>query len=72
MRQYVTFGTGHRHEVGGKVLNADTVAVFEAADGDAGRAKTFEMFGDKFCFHYTEETFPRENWERFDPEYVEV
>lgn len=72
MKQYVTFGTGHRHEVGGKILNSKTIAVLEAADGDAGRAKAFEMFGEQFCFHYTEEDFPRESWKQFNPEYVEV
>lgn len=72
MRQYVTFGTGHRHEVDGKALNNGTIATFEADSYDAGRARAFELFGDKFCFHYTEENFPRKNWESFNPQYVEV
>jgi hypothetical protein len=52
VKQYVTFGQDHRHEIDGVILNADCVAVFEAPDADSGREKAFELFGRKFCFHY--------------------
>jgi hypothetical protein len=63
MKQYVTFGQAHRHVIDGKVFDKDCVAVFEAVDGDEGRAMAFQYFGPKFCFHSIQQPrmafFPR-------------
>ena len=48
-RTYVTFGQAHAHAVNGKTFDKDCIAV---VNGD--RAKVFELFGDKFCFEYSE------------------
>jgi hypothetical protein len=55
MKQYVTFGQDHRHEIGGVHFDADCVALYEAATYDEGREKAFRFFGSKFCFHYADE-----------------
>lgn len=57
MKQYVTFGQGHTHRINGVTLDADCVASFTAPDAEAGRARAFELFGRKFCFHYAEAEF---------------
>lgn len=54
MKQYVTFGQDHVHNIGGKTFDKDCVATFDAPSVWAGRRKAFELFGPKFCMHYGE------------------
>lgn len=49
---YVTFGSGHRHEVDGKFIDGNCVVKMQG-----NREDVFAMFGPKFCFEYTEEEF---------------
>lgn len=55
MRIYVTFGWGHAHTVGGQTLDKDRVAVIEAKDIEAGRARAFELFGKQFFTTYSQQ-----------------
>ena len=48
--RYVTFGRSHRHEINGKVFDENCVALVHG-----GRAKVFEIFGNKFSFDRTKE-----------------
>jgi len=52
MKHYVTFGQVHVHSVNGRTLDKDSVAVYEAHDPTEGRAKAFQLFGDKFMTDY--------------------
>ena len=47
--RYVTFGQNHVHSIDGKTFDKDCVAVIE---GD--REDIFKIFGDKWCFEYSE------------------
>lgn len=49
---YVTFGQAHRHQVGGKIFDADCVCRIVADDYFKARQKAFEMFGKKWCWIY--------------------
>lgn len=51
-KHYVTFGFGHVHEVNGKKLDHNTVAVFNAENATEGRQKAFELFNIYFAFEY--------------------
>ena len=48
IKSYITFGQVHAHSVNGKTFDKDCVAVI-----NGGRDLAFELFGDKWCFHYT-------------------
>ena len=52
MTTYVTFGTSHRHEIGGNVFDANCVAEIDSRTSQEGRDKAFEIFGRKWCFEY--------------------
>ena len=67
MKTYVTFGQDHIHQINGKIFNKDCVAI---VDGD--RARVFEIFGDKFCFEYTEEMFNFESMKFFPKGFIVV
>jgi len=57
MKIYVTFGQEHAHAnaFSGKTLDKDSVAEIECESVEAGRAKAFELFEDKFFTHYLED-----------------
>lgn len=55
MKLYVSMGQVHRHEINGKVIDKDSIAVINCTDYADGRRIAFELFGDKFCFTYSEE-----------------
>lgn len=67
MKTYVTFGQIHVHSVNGKTFDKDCVAVIEAKDAEAGRAKAFEIFGEKFCFTYPEDKFIKDKMMEWFP-----
>jgi hypothetical protein len=69
MKQYVTFGQNHRHEINGKVFDRNCVATYDAPDMDEGRKMAFDLFGRKFCFHYSDE---EPNMSYFPRGFVEV
>ena len=48
-KTYVTFGQSHAHQIGSQFFNKDCIAIVEG-----GRDRVFELFGDKWCFEYTE------------------
>jgi len=58
MKRYVTFGQNHIHNIDGKLLDCNCVAVIQ---GD--RHTIFEIFGPKWCMEYTEEEFDKGNLE---------
>ena len=72
MKNYVTFGQDHTHRVNGKTFDRDSVATYDSLDGIDGRDKAFELFGPKFCFHYTEENWDPSSIRFFPRGYVEV
>lgn len=72
MKTYITFGQSHTHSVNGKTFDKDTVAVIHSESAEAGRAKAFEIFGDKFCFEYSEKFWSRDNLAYFPKGYLEV
>ncbi len=47
--RYVTFGQNHLHEIGGQVFDKNCIAKVKGS-----RATIFNLFGDKFCYEYTE------------------
>lgn len=69
MTHYVTFGQTHCHEINGTVFDKDCVATYESDDG---LVRAFELFGDKFCFHYDESTFDWSSLWHFPRGVVEV
>jgi hypothetical protein len=72
MKTYVTFGKAHRHEVNGKVFDRNCVAVIHSESSEAGRAKAFELFDDKFCFEYSEDRWDKSKMGYFPRGYIEV
>lgn len=72
MKTYITFGYDHVHQIGGKTLDKDCVAVIEAPTSAKGRARAFELFGPKFCFEYPEDYWDEEKLKFFPRGYVEV
>lgn len=54
MKTYVTFGQDHTHNIKGKIIDKDCVAVIECDNPADGRQKAFDLFGNKFCFEYPE------------------
>lgn len=54
MKTFVTFGQEHIHRVNCQTIDCNTVAVIEAKNAQAGRAKAEELFGRKFCTTYYE------------------
>lgn len=72
MKQYVTFGQIHSHVIKGTLFNHNCVATFDAADYESGREKAFELFGPRFCFHYSEEDFDHSSMKYFPDGLVEV
>jgi len=67
MKTFVTFGQDHIHEVNGKTIDKDCVAVVY---GD--RDKVFEIFGPKFCFEYPEDRWDDEKMKYFPRGYIEI
>lgn len=45
---YITFGQSHYHNIGGVILNKDTVAVVEGRDEGEVHEKAMRIFGGKF------------------------
>jgi len=58
MKNYVTFGQVHVHEVSGITFDRNCVATYESDTKEDGRNFAFSIFGDKFCFHYVEPDIP--------------
>lgn len=72
MRNYVTFGQVHRHEINEKRLDKDCVAVFDTPSHEEGRKKAFDLFGDKFSMIYDESNFDESVMLHFPRGYVEL
>jgi hypothetical protein len=71
-KHYVTLGYDHVHLIDGKILDRDTVAVFEAESAQKGREKAFELFGAKFCFEYHDTKWKESNMQYFPKGYVYI
>lgn len=67
MKTYVTFGQDHVHNINGKTIDKDCVAI---VNGDLGTV--FEIFGSKFCFEYQEQHWDKSKIEHFPRGYVEI
>jgi len=72
MKTYITFGQVHLHEVNGKVLSKDTVAVINCENANEGRNIAVKLFGKYFCFSYYEEQFDMDSMKFFPKGFVEV
>ena len=72
MKTYVTFGFDHVHEVDGKTIDKDCVAVITSGSAAEGRKSAFEMFGDKFCFEYPEDHFSFDSMRYFNRGLINV
>lgn len=72
VRNYVTFGQAHAHRIDGVTLECDCVASYTSPDAESGRAKAFELFGRKFCFHYTENEIEHVNMNYFPRGVIDI
>lgn len=74
MKTYITFGSCHRHELSdGRILNGNTVAVFEHKLEGQGRSWAFQLFGPKFAFEYSEKSWDETSMDKYYPGgYVEI
>lgn len=59
MKTFVTFGQVHTHSINGKTFDKNCVAI---VNGD--RDKVFEIFGEKFSFEYSEDSW-NEDWMKY-------
>lgn len=66
-KRYVTFGQNHVHFVNGEIFDKDCVAIVH---GD--RDTVFEIFGNKFCFEYTEDQWDPESMKFFPRGYINL
>ena len=67
MKTLVTFGQNHLHRIDDITFDADCVAL---VNGD--REKVFEIFGEKWCFEYSEKEFDMDNLTYFPRGIIEV
>ena len=67
---YVTFGQEHVHQVNGKTLDKDCVAVYKASNVAEGRKKAFEYFGDKFFTDYHDSAWHSDDLKYFPKGYI--
>ena len=58
MKIYISFGQCHVHTVNGNTFDKDSLCEIECASREEGRAKAFEVFGDKFFTDYSEGQLP--------------
>ena len=72
MTTYVTFGQNHYHEVDGKKIDRDCVAVLPSKTASEGRDLAFRLFGLKFCFEYFEDQWEEEKMRFFPRGYVDL
>ena len=63
-KHYFTFGQCHTHRYGQTTLDCDGVVEITARDGHVAREKMFALFGSKWGFQYTEETYEKEYFPR--------
>jgi len=63
-KHYFTFGQCHTHRYDSITLDCDSVVEIEARDGHQAREKMFELFGAKWGFQYTEDTYDQEYFPR--------
>ncbi len=63
-KHYFTFGQDHAHRYGRTTLDCDSVVEITARDGHVAREKMFDLFGQKWSFQYTEETYKEEYFPR--------
>jgi hypothetical protein len=61
VKTFVTFGQVHTHSINGKTFDKNCVAI---VNGD--RDKVFEIFGEKFSFEYSEDSW-NEDWMKYYP-----
>lgn len=71
-KHYVTFGQQHVHEINGKTLDRNCVAVFETASSNEGREKCFELFGDQFFTDYNEDEWNVNSIDFFPRGYIHI
>lgn len=72
MKTYVTFGQIHYHEINGKVLDKNCVAVLNCNSAEHGRALAQELFNNKFCFEYPDYYFDHDSMKFYPRGFVEV
>lgn len=70
MKHYVTFGQTHVHRIGGKTIDCDCVAVLDCVSAEHGRQRAFELFGERFCFEYSESQWNHHNIKYYPRGYV--
>ena len=63
-KHYFSFGQGHTHRHEQITLDCDSIVEITARDGSVARDKMFDLFGTKWSFQYTEETFKEEYFPR--------
>ena len=66
-KTFVTFGFDHIHRINGIIFDHNCVAVV-----DGGRKMVFELFGDKFCFEYSEDRWDEQKIKYFPRGYIRV
>jgi hypothetical protein len=71
-KHFVTFGQIHIHRINNKVIDRDSVAVFNADSPQEGRDKAFEFFGNKFFTDYHDKEWTGEDLHFFPRGYVEI
>lgn len=72
MKTYVTFGQDHLHQINGKILDKDTVAIINSSSPQEGRSMAFDLFGPKFAFEYPETHWDESSMRWYPKGYVEV
>lgn len=72
MKTYITFGQVHYHKIDNRIFDKDCVAVIEAENASIGREIAFKLFGNKFCFSYTEDTFDYTSMKFFPRGFIQI
>ncbi len=73
MKTYITFGQIHVHNINGKILDKDSVAVINHNDKPGeGRRLAFAYFGPKFHNEYPEDRWNKEKLIYFPRGLIEV
>lgn len=70
MNTYVTFGQIHCHNIDGKILDKDTVAVIPSKSEEQGRQRALELFGTRFFTTYYDDQWNESNLFYYPKGYV--
>ncbi len=72
IRVLITFGWGHAHQSGSKMLDKDCVAVIKCSSHEEGRKLAFEWFDGKFHNSYVEGEEPANLMDYFPRGKIEI